>query len=58
MRGVLMKIGQMASYIGDGLSPAVRQILARRQRPADAPSPGRGVTGLRPAPGCRAELAG
>ena len=31
MKGVLMKIGQMASYIGDGLSPAVRQILARLQ---------------------------
>ena len=25
MKGVLMKLGQMASYIDDGLSPAVRR---------------------------------
>ncbi|HET6969671.1 MAG TPA: AarF/ABC1/UbiB kinase family protein [Phenylobacterium sp.] len=31
MKGVMMKIGQMASYIDDGLSPAVRQTLARLQ---------------------------
>ena len=28
MKGVLMKIGQMASYIDDGLSPAVRRRVA------------------------------
>jgi predicted unusual protein kinase regulating ubiquinone biosynthesis (AarF/ABC1/UbiB family) len=31
MKGVLMKIGQMASYVDDGLSPAVRRTLARLQ---------------------------
>ncbi len=31
MKGVMMKIGQMASYIDDGLSPAVRHTLARLQ---------------------------
>ena len=31
MKGVLMKIGQMASYIDDGLSPEVRRTLARLQ---------------------------
>jgi len=31
MKGVLMKIGQMASYLDDGLSPAVRRTLARLQ---------------------------
>jgi predicted unusual protein kinase regulating ubiquinone biosynthesis (AarF/ABC1/UbiB family) len=31
MKGVLMKVGQMASYVDDGLSPAVRQTLARLQ---------------------------
>ncbi|MDX6390121.1 MAG: hypothetical protein QOJ73_1184 [Streptosporangiaceae bacterium] len=31
MKGVLMKIGQMASYIDDGLSPAVRRTLSRLQ---------------------------
>jgi predicted unusual protein kinase regulating ubiquinone biosynthesis (AarF/ABC1/UbiB family) len=31
MKGVMMKIGQMASYVDDGLSPAVRQTLARLQ---------------------------
>ena len=37
MKGVLMKIGQMASYIDDGLSPAVRRTLqpAAGQRAAD-----------------------
>src|SRR6201987_3114595 len=29
MKGVMMKIGQMASYVDDGLSPAVRPTLAR-----------------------------
>jgi predicted unusual protein kinase regulating ubiquinone biosynthesis (AarF/ABC1/UbiB family) len=31
MKGVLMKIGQMASYIDEGLSPAVRRTLSRLQ---------------------------
>jgi predicted unusual protein kinase regulating ubiquinone biosynthesis (AarF/ABC1/UbiB family) len=31
MKGVLMKIGQMASYLDEGLSPAVRRTLARLQ---------------------------
>ncbi len=31
MKGVLMKIGQMASYVDDGLSPAVRHTLSRLQ---------------------------
>jgi predicted unusual protein kinase regulating ubiquinone biosynthesis (AarF/ABC1/UbiB family) len=31
MKGVLMKIGQLASYVDDGLSPAVRRTLARLQ---------------------------
>ena len=31
MKGVMMKIGQMASYVDDGLSPAVRHTLARLQ---------------------------
>ncbi len=31
MKGVMMKIGQMASYVDDGLAPAVRHTLARLQ---------------------------
>src|SRR5207302_4853666 len=31
MKGVMMKIGQMASYVDDGLSPAVRRTLGRLQ---------------------------
>jgi predicted unusual protein kinase regulating ubiquinone biosynthesis (AarF/ABC1/UbiB family) len=31
MKGVLMKIGQMASYIDDGLSPVARRTLSRLQ---------------------------
>ncbi|HYV77927.1 MAG TPA: AarF/ABC1/UbiB kinase family protein, partial [Streptosporangiaceae bacterium] len=31
MKGVLMKIGQMASYVDDGLSPATRRALSRLQ---------------------------
>jgi predicted unusual protein kinase regulating ubiquinone biosynthesis (AarF/ABC1/UbiB family) len=31
MKGVLMKIGQMASYVDDGLSPSVRRTLSRLQ---------------------------
>ena len=31
MKGVLMKLGQMASYVDDGLSPAVRSTLSRLQ---------------------------
>jgi predicted unusual protein kinase regulating ubiquinone biosynthesis (AarF/ABC1/UbiB family) len=39
MKGVLMKIGQMASYIDDGLSPAVRRTLARLQDSVPPMSP-------------------
>ncbi|HEY4853655.1 MAG TPA: AarF/ABC1/UbiB kinase family protein [Streptosporangiaceae bacterium] len=31
MKGVMMKIGQMASYIDDGLAPSVRRTLSRLQ---------------------------
>jgi predicted unusual protein kinase regulating ubiquinone biosynthesis (AarF/ABC1/UbiB family) len=31
MKGVLMKLGQMASYVDDGLSPSVRRTLSRLQ---------------------------
>jgi predicted unusual protein kinase regulating ubiquinone biosynthesis (AarF/ABC1/UbiB family) len=31
MKGVMMKIGQLASYADSGLSPAVRHTLARLQ---------------------------
>jgi predicted unusual protein kinase regulating ubiquinone biosynthesis (AarF/ABC1/UbiB family) len=31
MKGVLVKLGQMASYVDDGLSPAVRRTLSRLQ---------------------------
>ena len=31
MKGVLMKLGQLASYLDDGLSPAVRRTLSRLQ---------------------------
>ncbi len=31
MKGVMMKLGQMASYVDDGLAPAVRHTLARLQ---------------------------
>src|SRR5258708_15975256 len=31
MKGVLMKIGQMASYVDEGLSPSVRRALSRLQ---------------------------
>ena len=39
MKGVMMKIGQMASYIDDGLSPAVRHTLARLQDSVPPMSP-------------------
>src|SRR5215469_14008557 len=31
MKGVMMKIGQMASYVDEGLSPSVRRTLSRLQ---------------------------
>ena len=34
MKGVMMKIGQMASYVDDGLSPAVRHTRRIRSRRA------------------------
>ena len=39
MKGVLMKIGQMASYIDDGLSPEVRRTLSRLQDSVPPMSP-------------------
>ena len=39
MEGVLMKIGQMASYVDDGLSPAVRRTLAGLQDSVPPMSP-------------------
>ena len=40
MKGVMMKIGQMASYIDDGLPPAARHTLARLQDSVPPMSPG------------------
>ena len=39
MKGVLVKLGQMASYVDDGLAPAARRTLcpAAGQHPADEP---------------------
>jgi predicted unusual protein kinase regulating ubiquinone biosynthesis (AarF/ABC1/UbiB family) len=39
MKGVLMKVGQMASYVDDGLSPVVRRTLARLQDSVPPMSP-------------------
>src|SRR5450755_99572 len=39
MKGVLMKIGQMASYVDDGLSPTVRRTLSRLQDSVPPMSP-------------------
>jgi predicted unusual protein kinase regulating ubiquinone biosynthesis (AarF/ABC1/UbiB family) len=39
MKGVMMKIGQLASYVDDGLSPAVRHTLARLQDSVPPMSP-------------------
>jgi predicted unusual protein kinase regulating ubiquinone biosynthesis (AarF/ABC1/UbiB family) len=39
MKGVLMKLGQMASYVDDGLSPAARRTLARLQDSVPPMSP-------------------
>ena len=39
MKGVMMKIGQMASYVDDGLSPAVRNTLSRLQDSVPPMSP-------------------
>jgi predicted unusual protein kinase regulating ubiquinone biosynthesis (AarF/ABC1/UbiB family) len=39
MKGVMMKIGQMASYVDDGLSPAIRHTLARLQDSVPPMSP-------------------
>src|ERR1700722_13300311 len=40
MKGVMMKIGQMASYIDDGLAPAARHSRPRLQDSAPPMSPG------------------
>jgi predicted unusual protein kinase regulating ubiquinone biosynthesis (AarF/ABC1/UbiB family) len=39
MKGVLMKLGQMASFIDDGLNPAVRKTLSRLQDSVPPMSP-------------------
>jgi predicted unusual protein kinase regulating ubiquinone biosynthesis (AarF/ABC1/UbiB family) len=39
MKGVMMKIGQLASYVDDGLSPAVRRTLSRLQDSVPPMSP-------------------
>jgi predicted unusual protein kinase regulating ubiquinone biosynthesis (AarF/ABC1/UbiB family) len=39
MKGVMMKLGQMASYVDDGLSPAVRHTLSRLQDSVPPMSP-------------------
>jgi predicted unusual protein kinase regulating ubiquinone biosynthesis (AarF/ABC1/UbiB family) len=39
MKGVLMKLGQLASYLDDGLSPAVRRTLSRLQDSVPPMSP-------------------
>ena len=39
MKGVLMKLGQMASYVDDGLSPAARRTLRRLQDSVPPMSP-------------------
>jgi predicted unusual protein kinase regulating ubiquinone biosynthesis (AarF/ABC1/UbiB family) len=39
MKGVMMKIGQLASYVDGGLSPAVRRTLARLQDSVPPMSP-------------------
>jgi len=39
MKGVLMKLGQMASYVHDGLSPAARRTLASLQDSVPPMSP-------------------
>jgi predicted unusual protein kinase regulating ubiquinone biosynthesis (AarF/ABC1/UbiB family) len=40
MKGVLMKLGQMASYVDGGLSPAARRTLSRLQDSVPPMSPG------------------
>ncbi len=44
MKGVLVKLGQMASYMDDGLAPAARRTLSRLQDsiPPMSPAAGRG----------------
>ena len=39
MRGVLMKLGQLASYVGDGLAPPARRVLGRLQDSVPPMSP-------------------
>jgi len=39
MKGVLMKLGQMASYVNDGLTPAARRTLSRLQDSVPPMSP-------------------
>src|SRR5690348_6676112 len=57
MKGVLMKIGQMASYVDDGLSPAVRRTLSRLQDSVPPMSPELAATVLREELGAAPEQA-
>ena len=57
MKGVLMKIGQMASYVDDGLSPAVRRTLSRLQDSVPPMSPELAATVLREELGVTPERA-
>ena len=57
MKGVLMKIGQMASYVDDGLSPAVRRTLSRLQDSVPPMSPELAATVLREELGVAPERA-
>ena len=53
MKGVLMKLGQMASYVNQGLSPAARRTLSRLQDSACAMSAGLAAQVTTRSWGCR-----
>src|SRR4029077_14041001 len=57
MKGVLMKIGQMASYVDDGLAPAVRRTLSRLQDSVPPMSPELAAAVLREELGAAPEQA-
>src|SRR5260370_26029594 len=57
MKGVLMKIGQMASYLDDGLSPAVRRTLAPLQDSAPPMTPELAAIGVAEQLGARPDRA-
>jgi predicted unusual protein kinase regulating ubiquinone biosynthesis (AarF/ABC1/UbiB family) len=57
MKGVMMKIGQLASYVDDGLSPAVRGTLARLQDSVPPMSPQLAAAVVAEEPGAPPERA-